>query len=288
MKSTEKDIHNKNKSKKNKSKKNIARIIYLLFLIIITLGIIFANNFAREYKYKPKKIYKMCTHYQHKKNQNRQNKYYKQYKHLDHKLNQKIKYLEGQNQILFDKYNNLSDKLSKLQNNNNSPEIIISYFEFLSLFKNNQKYQDIFYKLKLLIDNDSKLGQKFLELEELLTSSVKNHQTLTQDFQILANNIIKSNSISLDDNLLTKIKNNILANITIRKINFKESVKKPKIDYLLWQIEENLQNKNYQMILTLLLDLRKIEPELTDNFKLEIEKIIFFQNLNKEIINLLR
>lgn len=288
MKSTEKDIHNKNKSKKNKSKKNIARIIYLLFLIIITLGIIFANNFTREYKYKPKKIYKICTHCQHKKNQNRQNKYYKQYKHLDHKLNQKIKYLEGQNQILFDKYNNLSDKLSKLQNNNNSPEIIISYFEFLSLFKNNQKYQDIFYKLKLLIDNDSKLGQKFLELEELLTSSVKNHQTLKQDFQILANNIIKSNSISLDDNLLTKIKNNILANIIIRKINFKESVKKPKIDYLLWQIEENLQNKNYQMILTLLLDLRKIEPEFTDNFKLEIEKIISFQNLNKEIINLLR
>lgn len=272
---------------KIKSKRNIGKIIYILFLITLTLGIIFTNNFSYKYKNPPKTKYKICQYCYHK------NYHKKQYKKHNHRLYNKIISLEKKNKILFDKYNELSQQLSKLhnlqsKNNDNSSKIIIDYFNLISDVKKNQPHQDKLNKIKLLLNEDSELYKTFLELEKLLSDSFKNEKIIKSDFQTITKEIVQYNKPTKKQNLLNKIKDYIFSSITVRKINFKKGDSEPKVDYIIFQIEQNLKKKQYTKIITLLEEIKFINPKLINQFQLDIKKIVYFYDLHQEIINLLK
>jgi|DEB0MinimDraft_10_1074344.scaffolds.fasta_scaffold12892_2 hypothetical protein len=184
------------------------------------------------------------------------------------------------------KYDTLEDKISKLQNSQNSSHIIISYFSLLNKIKKGQNYQDDLLLTKSLINQDSKLYENFIKFDNLLKSNIKGHQDIQNNFDQLVSKIKSYDRIQNNDSLADKIKNNILNQIIIRKINF-EKEEPDNIDYLIHKIENNLQQEHYQEALNYLNKIINIPPKLLSNLKKDLKNLIKLQEINKKIMKLL-
>jgi len=63
--------------------------------------------------------------------------------------------LQEKYQELSAKYDNLDDKISKMQNHQNSSKIILTYFDLLKKIQNGENYQNELLITKLLINKES-------------------------------------------------------------------------------------------------------------------------------------
>lgn len=202
--------------------------------------------------------------------------------HLEYSGIKELAELQEKYDKLNAKYETLEDKISNLQNSQNSSHIIISYFKLQKKIKQGKDYQDNLALTKSLINNDSKLYEYFLEFEKLLQQKIKTNNQIIQDFDQIINQIKSNDNIKDSDNIIDKIKNNILNQIVIRKINFDQE-EENNIDYLIHKIELNLKSKNYQKALNYI---NKIEGESLSPIKIDLTNLIQFQKINKKIIKL--
>ena len=115
--------------------------------------------------------------------------------HLEYSGIKELTELKEKYDKLNAKYETLEDKISNLQNSQNSSHIIISYFKLQKKIKQGKDYQDNLALTKSLINNDSKLYEYFLEFEKLLQQKIKTNNQIIQDFDQIINQI-KSNNKS--------------------------------------------------------------------------------------------
>ena len=195
--------------------------------------------------------------------------------------------LQEKYQELSAKYDNLDDKISKMQNHQNSSKIILTYFDLLKKIQNGENYQNELLITKLLINKESELYQYFLELENLLKNNIKTNKEIINNFDKIISELITHYRQNDDDTLISKIKNNILSHITIRKIKFEEQ-DETKINYLIYEIERDLKSEDYQEALYFLNKINKTAIELTSEIKEDLQNLIRFQDINQNIMQLLQ
>jgi len=195
--------------------------------------------------------------------------------------------LQEKYQELSAKYDNLDDKISKMQNHQNSSKIILTYFDLLKKIQNGENYQNELLITKLLINKESELYQYFLELENLLKNNIKTNKEIINNFDKIISELITHYRQNDDDTLISKIKNNILSHITIRKIKFEEQ-DETKINYLIYEIERDLKSEDYQEALYFLNKINKTAIELTSEIKEDLQNLIRFQDINQNILQLLQ
>jgi len=195
--------------------------------------------------------------------------------------------LQEKYQELSAKYDNLDDKISKMQNHQNSSKIILTYFDLLKKIQNGENYQNELLITKLLINKESELYQYFLELENLLKNNIKTNKEIINNFDKIISELITNYRQNDDDTLISKIKNNILSHITIRKIKFEEQ-DETKINYLIYEIERDLKSEDYQEALYFLNKINKTAIELTSEIKEDLQNLIRFQDINQNILQLLQ
>jgi low affinity Fe/Cu permease len=205
--------------------------------------------------------------------------------HLEYSGVKELIELQEKHQKLDAKYNSLENKISKLQNKQNSSHIIIYYFKLLNKIKDGKNYEDDLLLTKSLINKDSKLFDNFIKFENLLKNNIKTHQEIQNHFDQLISKIKSYNRIKTNDNLINRIKNNILSQVTIRKINFKNE-ESNNIDYIIYKIENNLKKEHYQEALDNINKIKHTPPKLLIILKKDLENLIEFQIINKEIIKL--
>jgi hypothetical protein len=269
------------------TKKSVKKYLALLIFFIINISAIFSDVIIEKYNsLSPAKV---------EENTKKPN-------FSEHDLSlvmEHISLLEEKYHILNDKYKKLENDFSKIQNQENESNITILYFELIQNIENNQDYQAELIKLKSLINKNSSLYNIILTLEEILAKKVATNLILIENFDKLIPRILNSKlNKNSNDSILEKIKNNILESIQIRKIKFKKNFEqeniKPNIDYIIFQIEENLLDKKYQNIPNLInkiktgQDRESQKDKKLDEFIIEIKKMINFQQINQEILLLLQ
>ena len=174
-----------------------------------------------------------------------------------------------------------------MQNHQNSSKIILTYFDLLKKIQNGENYQNELLITKLLINKESELYQYFLELENLLKNNIKTNKEIINNFDKIISELITHYRQNDDDTLISKIKNNILSHITIRKIKFEEQ-DETKINYLIYEIERDLKSEDYQEALYFLNKINKTAIELTSEIKEDLQNLIRFQDINQNILQLLQ
>lgn len=265
-------------AQKSKKYRVSARLVLLTFFVSIIIAITFLTPLASKFKIFSKKEV-LITKFEPR-----------QYKKITVKKtenfnNKKLLELEKRHNLLEKRYEEIYSEMSKIQNGGNSPHIILSYFKLIKKIEEGRDYKKELLLTKSLINNKSKLYQNFLKLEKLLINKIKTNQEIRQDFDQIIRKIISYEKATHDDDLLSKLKNNFLNYVTIRKIKFKEGAAMD-IDHVLHKIENNLKFKDYQKALYLLNRLDQNSTKTTTRIKKNLEILIQFQKINQEIIYL--
>ncbi|MFT4718376.1 MAG: hypothetical protein ACI9IL_000707 [Rickettsiales bacterium] len=263
---------------KSKRYRVSARAALLIFFVSIIIATIFLTPIADKFKIFSKKEV-LITKFEPQ-----------QYKKIavqktENFNNKKLLELERKYDLLKKKYEEIYSEMSKIQNGGNSPHIILSYFKLIKKIEDGGDYRKELLLTKSLINSKSKLYQSFLKLEKLLINKIKTNQEIKQDFDQIIRKIIYHEKGVHDDTMLSKLKNNFLNYVTIRKIKFRED-DVIDIDYTLHKIENNLKFKDYQKALYLLNRLDKNPTKTTSGIKKNLEILIQFQKIDQEIIYL--
>ncbi|MFT6220599.1 MAG: hypothetical protein ACJAVG_001319 [Rickettsiales bacterium] len=170
---------------------------------------------------------------------------------IDNKpLDQNEILLKQQIQIsdLRDDLNSLKLDVSRSKTNNNLPKIILTFIKLSDLVEENKPHEDLLRKLEILSKADFSLSSKVSYLRKNLIKEHKSQKELENQFSYLTSQIkAKKYKIENENSWSDKAKSMISRFVIIRKTNEKNQAS--DIDILILKIENNIEQKEYDLAL---------------------------------------
>jgi len=191
--------------------------------------------------------------------------------------------------ILQEKFMSLKIELGKIRNQDKLSKIIISFVEVKDCLEAQKNCTQQLEKLIILAKTDPDLTQRISDLQEVLKTSPKNSNQLSEQFHSLIPSLmaIKYGN-SNGESFFGKIKRNISELIVIRRVDGIVGNSSENIDFVIVETERLIESEKYHLAISLLSNQEEKYRLVLENMIIDLQNADYLDKILKDIFDYLK